>query len=213
MLIPRTTNVPAPGRAEQLIAGWAQFAADLACYEPPAARAATLLPTAQVRETLPALVFDARGEVIASNVDDFKAAVLSRISSVKTDLVTDQDFADGDADAKWLREVSAGMKQAVGLVRGGMTSVNDVLNILEQLDAVATKTAISIENKVKESKERKRGEIVTGGVNALRAHIASLNQRMGRDYVPLVPADFGGAVKGKRSLDSIQSACSPRAWG
>lgn len=186
-----------------IVAGWAQFHKDLAAYVPPAP-VAVISPVAKVRSALPALVFDAKGEVTACNVDEFKAEVLERINSTNMDLITDQDFADGESDAKWLRDVSVGMKTAVQRVRSGMVSVNEVLTVLEQLDKLASDKAIAVEKMVKARKEHLRGEIVAGGVTALRKHIDTLNQSIGRSYVPMVSADFGGAVKGKRSLDSIQ---------
>lgn len=188
-----------------IVAGWAQFHKDLAAYVPPAP-VAVISPVAKVRSALPALVFDAKGEVTACNVDEFKAEVLERINSTNMDLITDQDFADGESDAKWLRDVSVGMKTAVQRVRSGMVSVNEVLTVLEQLDKLASDKAIAVEKMVKARKEQLRGEIVAGGVTALRKHIDTLNQSIGRSYVPMVSADFGGAVKGKRSLDSIQGA-------
>lgn len=199
------TYCPVPGRAEQLLAGWAQFDADLAAYVPPET-VAVVSPVAKVRSALPALVFDAKGEVTACNVDEFKVEVLERINTVNTKLITDQDFADGESDAKWLRDVSTGMKAAVHRVRSGMVSVNEVLTVLEQLDKLASDKAIAVEKMVKARKEQLRGEIVADGMTALREHIARLNAALGRDYVPLVTADFNGAVKGKRTVESLRGA-------
>ena len=59
---------------------------------------------------------------------------------------------------------------------------------------------------MKARKEEIRGEIVAGGIAALREHIAQLNAAMPADYMPQVPADFAGAIKGKRTVDSLRSA-------
>jgi hypothetical protein len=40
----------------------------------------------------------------------------------------------------------------------------------------------------------------------LRDFIAQLNLRLGKPYMPAVPADFGGAIKGKRTIDSLSDA-------
>ena len=37
-------------------------------------------------------------------------------------------------------------------------------------------------------------------------NIAELNLRLGKPYMPAVPADFGGAIKGKRTIDSLNDA-------
>ncbi|MNX74346.1 hypothetical protein D3C86_1057810 [compost metagenome] len=55
-------------------------------------------------------------------------------------------------------------------------------------------------------KERRRGEIVADGVKALKAHVDALVARIGKPYLPTIGADFGGAIKGKRSLSSMEEA-------
>lgn len=191
----------------KIVAGWKQFEADVADFTLEAKAAPVVAkPTAKIRDALPVLVFNATGEVTESNVDEFKAEVLERINTVNATLVTDQDFADGEADAKWLRSVSAGVKAVIQRVRSGMTSVNEVLNTLEQLDELAAKKARDLEKLVNSEKDARRQAIVMGGSAALRKHLDALNTRLGDSYMPMVPADFGGAVKGKRNLDSMQDA-------
>jgi hypothetical protein len=55
-------------------------------------------------------------------------------------------------------------------------------------------------------KEEIKAEIVAGGVAALREHIAGLAKRLGAGYGLAIPADFAGAIKGKRSIDSLNDA-------
>lgn len=196
---------PNPALRARILAGWEQFHKDVAAWVPPES-AVAVKATAKVREALPVLVFDAKGEVTACNVDEFKAEVLERINTVNTSLATDQDFADGEADAKWLRDVSAGMKAAIQRVRSGMVSVNEVLTTLEQLDELAAKRATAVEKLVKARKDEIRGEIVACGITALREHIAELNAAMPAPYMPQVPADFSGVVKSKRTVESLRNA-------
>ncbi len=194
-----------PALAAEIRAGWDQFEIDLATYVPTEA-AAAIAPTAKLRSALPVLLFEAKGEVTACNVDEFKVEVLERINAVNMKLLTDQDFADGDADAKWLRDVSIGMKAAVQRVRSGMVSVNEVLTVLEQLDDLATDKAIAVEKLVKARKEQIKVEFVQHGAQALAAHLEALNKRLGKPYMPAVRADFATAIKGKRTVDSLRDA-------
>lgn len=196
---------PNPALRARILAGWEQFHKDVAAWVPPES-AVAVKATAKIREALPVLVFDAKGEVTACNVDEFKAEVLERINTVNTSLATDQDFADGEADAKWLRDVSAGMKAAIQRVRSGMVSVNEVLITLEQLDELAAKRATAVEKLVKARKDEIRGEIVAGGITSLREHIAELNAAMPASYMPQVLADFAGVVKNKRTVESLRNA-------
>ena len=44
------------------------------------------------------------------------------------------------------------------------------------------------------------------GASKLAQHIRELNAAMPADYMPQVPADFGGVIKGLKSVDSIRNA-------
>jgi hypothetical protein len=57
-------------------------------------------------------------------------------------------------------------------------------------------------------KDRRKLEIVNAGAAALKAHIDALNTRLGRPYMPAIPADFGGVVKGLKSLSSMEDKVS-----
>ena len=189
----------------RIVAGWEQFHKDVAAWVPPEA-AIVVKPTAKLRDSLPVLVFDAKGEITASNVDEFKTEVLERINGVNLTLETDQDFADGESDAKWLRGVSAGMKAAIQRVRTGMVSVNEVLTTLEQLDKMATDRASTVEKQVKSQKDGIKAAEANRGEKAFAEHMAGLNVRLGKPYMPKVPTDFQGAIKNKRTVESLRSA-------
>lgn len=189
----------------ELLAGWRQFENDLAAYEPtaPAAPAAVAKPVAH----LP-VVFDLRveGKLVACNLEQYKPAALAYIDGINTDLVKDQDFADANADAKFCRESAAKLKLAVQQAMGRMGDVNAAINAALEIAAAFDAKGLALEKKVKTETDARREAIVMGGTNALRAHIAALNQRIGKPLMPTIPADFAGAIKGKRNLDSMQNA-------
>lgn len=184
---------------------WRQFLQDVGEYVPQPPNAEPL-HEAKLREALPALRIDARGEITFSNLNEFKAVALERINNINTLLETDQHFFDADADAKWLRNVSIAMKQAGKQVRISMQSVDEVLNVLEQLDQIATKKAIDLEKRVKSEKDLRRTAIVTGAQAQLDQHIAALNQRLGANWLPRMAGGFGEVIKGKKSLSSMEDA-------
>lgn len=186
----------------QIIAGWEQLEKDVAAYVPAVEPVAQT--EAKLRDSLPVLRIDAKGEITASNLDDFKGVALSRINSINTVLETDQQFADADADAKWLRDVSAAMKQAGKQVRSNMQTVDDVLNVLEQLDQIATKKAIDLEKRVKSEKDVRKQAIVMDAQQDLNTHVAALNKRLGAHWLPQVAGGFAETIKGLKSLDSMR---------
>jgi predicted phage-related endonuclease len=190
--------------ADDIADGWRQLAVDLAAYVPAAAAPVTL--TAKTRESLPALLIEAKGEITESNLAEFKAHAIEAIEGINTTLETDQDFVDADADGKWCREVAANMKQFRAIIQGKMGSVDEAMRALDHLEKIANSKALDLEKLVKSRKDEIREEVVAGGVSGLRTHIAALNARLGRPLMPAVPADFGGAVKNKRTLESLNNA-------
>ena len=186
----------------QIAAGWEQLEKDVAAYVP--ATEPVVQPTAKIRDALPALRIEARGEITASNLEDFKAVVLERINGVNTELKTDQEFADADTDGKWLREVADKMQQAMQMVRSNIQSVDAVLVVLEQLEDIATKKAIQVEKLVKSEKDVRKEKIVLDAQQELAVHIAALNNQMGTSYLLVPQGIFAPVIKGLKSLESMQ---------
>lgn len=67
---------------------------------------------------------------------------------------------------------------------------------IDDISAEARRTRLELDKLVKARKEEIRGEIVAGGITALREHIAQLNAAMPVNHMPQVLADFAGAIKG-----------------
>ncbi|MGD9756394.1 MAG: YqaJ viral recombinase family protein, partial [Comamonas sp.] len=65
----------------QIIAGWEQIEKEVAAYQPQAAEP-KLQPEAKIRDALPLLRIEARGEITTSTLDSFRVEVLERINSV-----------------------------------------------------------------------------------------------------------------------------------
>lgn len=194
-----------PALRAEIIAGWKQFDADLATYVPLAAAAPA--PVAKVVASLP-VVFDMRveGRLVSCNLEQYKPAALAYIGAINTSLTNDQDFADAEADAKFCRESASKLKLAIEQAIGQMGDINTAISTVREIAAAFDAKGLALEKLVKSEKDARREAIVTGGAKALRDHIASLNDRLGKPYMPTVPADFAGVIKGKRNLDSMQDA-------
>lgn len=194
-----------PERRAQLIAGWKQFAADLAAWVPPEAKPAPV--AAKTVGSLP-VVFDMRveGKLVACNLDEYKPAALAYIAAINTDLATDQDFADADADAKFCRDSADKLELAIEQAMGHMGDINTALNTVRDIAAAFDAKGLALEKLVKAQKDSIKLAEVHRGQSELAEHIAKLNAAMPANYMPTVPADFAGAVKNKRTVDSLRSA-------
>ena len=193
-----------PERRAQLIAGWRQFAADLAAWAPPEAKPAPVV--GKTPENLPALLIQVTGAVTASNLPEYKAHALEVFRGINRTLTTDQDFATAESTVKWCADVESCLAAAKDHALSQTATIDELFRTLDDISAEARRTRLELDKLVKARKEEIRGEIVAGGVSALREHIASLNARLGKPYMPQVPADFAGAIKGKRTVESLRGA-------
>lgn len=189
----------------KIVAGWKQFAADLAKYTPAEVVAEVV---GRTPETLPAIRIELTGAVTASNLGAFKVHALEVIEAINTDLQTDQDFADAEKAVKWCGDVEERLAAAKQHALSQTDSIDAVFRMMDEIAAEVRSKRLNLTNKVKAEKENRRGEIVAGGITGLRDHVSSLNARLGKSYMPAIPADFAGAIKGKKSLDSMKDAVS-----
>lgn len=194
-----------PERRKQLVAGWTQFNEDLANYQHveviPAAVAA---PT----EGFGALVLQVEGRVVACNIDAFRAGASSFLSRLPKpeELNSDQDFANAESAVKACTEAESKIKAAKDAGLAQMSEVDTVFRVADQIVAEIKAARLSLEKSVEIRKTSIRGEIVQSGKDRFADHIYALNKRLGRVMMPLVPADFVGAIKGKRTVVSLQNA-------
>lgn len=193
-----------PELAAQIKAGWEQFARDLAEYVPQ--KAADPKPIGKAPDHLPALHIEVTGMVTASNLDAFREHAMAMFSGINRDLKTDGDFADAEKTVKWLGEAETRLKAAKDHALAKTESIHELFRTIDDMTGEARRVRLDLEKQLKAQKEAIRSEIVAGGVAALNAHVASLNERIGRPLMPLVPADFAAAVKGKRTLESLRGA-------
>lgn len=192
-----------PEKFAALVAGWKQFRADLAAYTAPAVEAEVIGHTP---ETLPALRIEVTGMVTASNLADYKAHALAVFGKINRSLKTDQDFADAEKTVKWCGDIEARLAAAKQHALSQTESIDALFRAIDDISAEAKRTRLELDKLVKARKEAVRGEIVAEGVAALRKHIETLNARLSKNYMPVINADFGGAVKGKRTVASLQDA-------
>lgn len=195
---------PVPGRIEQILAGWKQFEEDLAAVEV----AAPKMPEAVGRapENLPALRIEVTGMVTASNLAAFKDHALAVFEGINRDLQTDQDFANAESTVKWCGEVEDKLKAAKAHALSQTASIDELFRAIDAISDSARATRLELDKLVKARKESRRLEIKQGAEQALTAHIAAINKRLGKVQLPDITADFAGAIKGKRTISSLQDA-------
>lgn len=191
----------------EIIAGWKQFDVDLAAYTPPAASAVEKI-VAEPVQALPAVSVQVQGQLAIT--DNFKAFEVALRDFLEHRLIrepkTDQDFADLDVQIKAMKGAEAALESAEAQMLAQIQTVDQAKKTKDMLAKLVRDNRLMAEKLLASEKERRRGEIVTGGAKALADHIAALNARLGKPYMPAIPADFAGAIKGKKSLASMEDA-------
>ncbi len=187
-----------------IIAGWAQFAKDLAAYVPPAV--AEPAPVGRAPDTLPALRIEVTGAVTASNLAEFKQTALAAIRSVNRDIKTDADFADAEKAVKWCGDVEARLKAAKEHALSQTADIDALFKALDDISAEARTVRLDLDKLVKRRKDEVREQAVAAARRALDQHIADLNGELAPMRLQPVSADFAGAIKGLRSIASMQDA-------
>ena len=195
---------PVAGRREQLLAGWAQFEQDLAAFTPTEAKVEAV---GRTPESLPALRIEVTGMVTASNLDAFKAHALTVFQGINTDLQTDQHFADAEKTVKWCGDVEERLAAAKQHALSQTESIDALFRAIDEISAEARAKRLELDRLVKARKESIRTEIVANAATALREHVAQINGTLGGKVVmPVIPADFAGAIKGKKTVASLREA-------
>ena len=188
---------------QRIVDGWAQFEKDLADYTP---EVVEVQAVGTAPETLPALNIQVTGMVTASNIDQFKSHALSVIGAINKDLQTDQDFADAEKAVKWCGDVEARLASAKDHALSQTASIDELFKAIDDISETARQTRLQLEKLVKARKESIRTELVTASQNQLNKHIKSINADLGVVSMPAIAADFSGAVKGKKTIDSLKNA-------
>ena len=188
----------------QILSGWAQLERDLQTYELP--EAAEPAPVGRAPDTLPALRIEVTGAVTASNLAEFKQTALGAIRSVNRTLRTDQDFADAEKAVKWCADVEARLKAAKEHALSQTADIEALFRALDDISAEARTVRLDLDKLVTRRKGEVRDEAVAAARRALDAHVATLNAEIAPMRVPQPVADFAGAIKGKRSIESMQAA-------
>lgn len=192
-----------PGRADQLVAGWRQFDKDLADYQHVESKPEV---AGRAPDALPALRIEVSGAVTASNLAEFKARAIEVFNGIKTDLETDEDFANADKTTKWCKEVEDRLEAAKQHALSQTASIDELFRTVDAIKEEARQKRLTLEKLVKQRKESIRVEKVADARNQLSAHVAALQAEISGVRLAITQPDFGGAIKGLKTLESIDNA-------
>lgn len=107
-------------------------------------------------------------------------------------------LADGEKSLELVKKTAQSQAEPIDTL---FRAIDDVHEMLRQKRLI-------LEKLVKARKESIRTEIMQAGQSDLADYIKGLNKRLGRVLMPAIPADFAGAMRSKKTVDSLKNAVS-----
>lgn len=193
---------PDPAMRQRIIDGWEQFERDLSAWNPAEAEPAQAVGKAP--ESLPALRIEVQGQVLASNLAEFKAHALAVFESINTDLQTDQDFADAEKTAKWCKGIEDKLEQAKENALSQTASIEEIFRTADDLKEAARQTRLTLEKAVKAQKEAVKTALVVQAQQDYASHISKLQLDLKGLRLNVAAPNFGDAIKGLKTVASMK---------
>lgn len=196
-----------PGRREQLYAGWRQFDEDVKNYvhvEP------AVKPAPAPQMTLPALAIDMRGDIeLVSNLPKFGERLREFLAGIDKKPSTDVAFATAEAQVKILEETEAKLKLAEDAALSRFNSIDEMRGMMATFRKLCRDSRLELGGLIKVRKDEIRDEIRREHVDFYVAHITQLQKRLSPYHVtvPVPPANFAEAMKGKKTVQGLRDAC------
>ena len=188
---------------ERIVAGWQQFDVDVENYTQVDH---AVKPEAAPAAALPALVVQTEGKVVSSNLMAYQKAAEKFLSTIKTDLQDDQDFADAEYNVKFCGEAEAKLEHAKAAALAQTSTIDEVMRTVDHIKAQFRAKRLELEKLVKTRKEQIKETILNDGRRAYAEHVAALEAEIAPIRLQLAAPDFAGAMKAKRTLASLHDA-------
>lgn len=191
-----------PERRAQVLSGWKQFKEDLQNYTP--MDKAEKVEAEPVRE-LPAINYKMNGLALESNLELYKQAATDLVALSQKPLETDQDFADAEARQKVFTQAEKDIKAACDRVMGEIDSIDAFVKDMRFISEQIRQARLAENKQIKARKEELRKVILSKAQDVIGQALFDAEKKVGTGLPPL-DVDIFGAMKGKRTIESLQDA-------
>ena len=196
--------VPDMKLRKRIIAGWAQFEKDLETHE---VKVSKVEAKANAIMELPTLSIQIKGEVTNSNLALYQEAATLFISSINTELVTDQDFADAEASVKFCANAEEAIDNAKAAAIAQTSSIDELMRTMDFIKDQLRNKRLLLDKLVKSEKENRKMAIVDKAKDAYQFHLENLSEETQPFFVkPDTTPNFAEATKNKKTIKSMQDA-------
>jgi len=148
------------------------------------------------------------GEIQKSNFDEWKTDLIEQIRSVKTELVTDDDFAAASKHVKQFKKAEKSLKAAKESALDQAAEISNLFDAIDTVSEEARQARLKLDKQIKKRKQEIKDDFVTQGVDTIKAFIAEQSDAFQKishsDYTN--DANFEDALSGKASTKGMQKA-------
>lgn len=144
------------------------------------------------------LQVETKGEVLSSNLDQFRDSVTKALAYINLNLETDEDFEQAEEDVKCLKQAEDVVKNAKEKALKDAEELHTFFAALDASSEEVRQARLELERQIKKRKEEVRADLIKTAKERL----------MCADHLKDSVFDgiFDNAIKGKRSMDSIAKA-------
>lgn len=188
---------------DRLRAGWDQFAKDLAEYVPVIHAEK---PQAGAIMQLPALAVQIRGEVTSSNLKQYREAAEQFIAGIKTDLKTDEDFANAEETVKFCDRAEKELELTKKAAIAQTVSIDELMRTIDHIKDELRGKRLMLDRLVKSQKEAIKATILADAKAKFAEHVTALASEIKEVKFGMQEPPFFEAMKNKRTLASLHDA-------
>lgn len=157
------------------------------------------------------LIVKIKGEVVESNLDYYKVEVMKFIASINSDLKTDEDFVQAEADIKDLKGKEGAINEKLDEAMKQAEEINLLMTGGGELRESVRQKRLELEKLVKVEKQHRKSELVKEYYNSARDHYKTVMESSD-DFKTAKPTignanefDFEASIKGLKTFDSMQN--------
>jgi len=195
---------PSPELQAKIINGWTQFSYDLERYE---GKPETVAPEAKAIMELPAINIVIDGQVKSSNLEVYQQNASAFIAAINTDLKTDEDFANAEKTVKFCGEAEKKLELVKAQALEQTADISKLFRTIDKISEEMRAKRLTLTKSVATEKSNIKLKIAMEAKNELDEHARGLNESLSGTYVA-VASDFNAAMKGKKTVASLQSAAN-----
>ena len=151
----------------------------------------------KVFELIP-LAIETRGEVIASNVDEFRELVRAALSNINRELGSDEEFGQAELDVKALKGAEDAVRSAKEKALADAEQLQALFSALDETAEEIRAPRLELEKLIAKRKEEVKAELITEAMKRLECAPRLRAGTFGKSLTE--------AIKGKRTLDSMRKS-------